>query len=152
MLKGRVAVHHMRWTYMQDRMDKIMKIKFPKNSISLFNYASLVTYALSMPVRYIVQQYILYFVFILVFIQFMVYSIVRFNHYKTFFPLKQSIMYSSIDNGILLLGIIYLFSAQRIIFKGSNEVNLPFSFSLIIFIVPSIVGNVRLTQKGKQSL
>lgn len=48
------------------------------------------------------------------------------------------------------MGIIYVLLIDNLVFKGSNEVNFLFVFSLIIFLFPSFIVNQRLYDKGKQ--
>lgn len=123
-----------------------MRNKLFNNSVSLFYYAGLVIYVLLIFQRNI----FLWYVWTVVIVIFLFYSKVRFNHYKKFYTTGQSIIYLLFDNITLLLGIIYFFAMQCFFFKGSHEVNIPFCLSLVIFTLPNIVGNVRLTNKEKQ--
>jgi len=79
----------------------------------------------------------------------MIYARVRFKHYRKFYCLKKATIYSLIENGVLLLGIIYLFFMENFKFKGTQGIYIFVSLCLIVFVIPSIIGNTLLNQKEK---
>ena len=128
---------------------KSMNIKLPNNSVKLFYIEGILIAFLSYFTRIIRSSYIFFILLILILLLFFFYSIVRYKHYKSFFKLKASRKYLVLENGIFLTGIIYSLFMEHYIFRGSGEVNFLYILSLIIFIFPSIIGNIRLSQQKK---
>ena len=76
---------------------------------------------------------------------FMIYSRIRYNEYRILF-LKKGNRFILIDNISLLFGIVYLSCMDQFVFKQENTINIPFVFSLLIFIFPSLIRNVKMQQ------
>ncbi|WP_346886629.1 hypothetical protein [Clostridium sp. UBA4395] len=123
--------------------------KIPKDSTVIFKYNLFMIYMLLIFTRDVFNRYILFLIVILVAILFMTYARVRFKHYRKFYCLKKATIYSLIENGVLLLGIIYLFFIENFKFKGNKGIYFFVYLSLIIFIIPSLIGNTLLNQKEK---
>ena len=80
--------------------------------------------------------------FLLIFI---IYSRIRYNEYRGIF-LKKGKRFILIDNMLLLLGIIYVSCMDQFVFKQEKVINIPYVLSIIIFILPSIMRNVKMKQ------
>lgn len=128
-----------------------MKNKYTNDSISLYYYVLMTTYALSFLPWNILQRYMFFLVTVILY-SLVFYSKSRYNHYKTFYTNKQSTIYVLIDSLTLLLWIIYLYVMKYFYFEElNNGINFLFVISQAIFILPSMFGNIRLTNKENQS-
>ncbi len=87
---------------------------------------------------------------VIVFVLFCIYSIVRFNHYRLYYPYEKSYKYLLLDNIPLLLGIVYLVLMDIYINK-KEEVNFVFLLSLVPFVIPTGIGNTRLSNNSGKS-
>ena len=99
----------------------------------------------------IINQYVINIITaVTVFVLFCVYSIVRFNHYRLNYPYQKSHKYLLLDNIPLFLGIVYLF-LMDMYFNKKGEVNFIFLLSLAPFVIPTGIGNTRLSSNSKKS-
>lgn len=80
---------------------------------------------------------------------FIIYSRIRYNEYRILF-LEKSNRFILVDNIFLLSGIVYLSCMDQFVFKQESSINIPFVFSLLIFVFPSLIRNVRIQQIRNQ--
>jgi hypothetical protein len=95
------------------------------------------------------NKYIVYFLMILAFVMFLLYSIMRFFHYKIYFKSSKALFYMLIDNIPFALGTIFYFIMKKY-YMSPTEVNFIVAFVLTIFLIPTGVGNERLKKLGKK--
>ena len=88
---------------------------------------------------------------IIILLLFLIYSIVRFNHYRVFYSYSKSIKYLLLDNVPLFVGIIYLVLMDMFYFNQNHEVNFIFIATLMPFIIPTGIGNNRLSKSSNKN-
>jgi hypothetical protein len=81
-------------------------------------------------------------------ILFIIYSKVRYAHYKRSFREKRYIMRYAFEVSILLIGVIYNLFFQ-FYFAEWNVINIVFCLSLVIFTFPTLIGTMRIKELEK---
>lgn len=93
-----------------------------------------------------VSGYWLFFINSIIFLLiFTMYSRIRYNEYRVIFP-KKCNRFILVDNMLLLSGMVYVSCMDQFVFKQEKIINIPYVFSITIFILPSIIRNEKMKQ------
>ena len=126
-----------------------MANKYRKSSILAF-YVMVLLSLIFAELIVINNIYVFYFVCAFVSIVYLLYSIIRFNHYKAYFPTFKALIYTLFDNITFLLGIIYYLIMNKN-FISPTEVNFIVIIVYVVFLIPTLLGNDRLKKYDKSS-
>lgn len=127
-----------------------MNFKLKLNdSIRWFNITILLIFIVTIIIESTKWSLIFYSGFLIVLLLFIMYSIIRYNHYILYFSKSQSLKYLVLDNVPLLAGVVY-YVLMEVFYFNKSEINFIFIFSLIPFLIPTGIGHDRLMKKSKK--
>lgn len=121
--------------------------KLLNDSHFLFMRACVLAYVFSI---FLYQHSRLYLSFVIMISSalFIFYSKVRYAHYKRSFQEKKFMLRYTMEVSILLIGAVYNLIFQ-FFFAKSNEINILFCLSLVIFTFPTLIGTMRIKEIEK---
>ena len=118
------------------------------NSKKIFNITFFLIYIIAETSIGIYNKYLFSILIAIIILLYLYYTKKRYEHYRQYFQRKKSLFYLIIENGTLLLGIIYVLLINNIFYKGTNQFDLLYTISIVIFLIPSFFGHERLKSKS----
>lgn len=118
-----------------------MKIGYSKSIQAFYIYLLIVLICAN--VITIASNLFMYAICAFVLLTFLLYSVIRFNHYSMSFSVKSAVKYTLLDNIALFIGIVFYIGANRFLVEQC-EVNFSVIALFVLSLVPTEIGNQRL--------